>query len=256
VNNFDLNTIQLTGFKNYNINDKITVRKPLIRDIDEYGEENYLNAVNLFCLKPYDMMVQLDGIGIDYEEISNYDLFLMIYEQYKEYLKFFIIGDFDFDKLKLAKNNQNNETVLAEYNENTGRYGSIIFDRLIYERVSHYIKTLNFISEKNEFKPANVFAKQMIIDEKKREMERNKKRNIKIKSHIGCMIRDVSYNEITTGINIWNVWDLTIYQLYDAYFHIMKNYDYKNNMIGIYTGNIDTSKISIGKIKWSGDIEI
>ena len=49
------------------------VKNPKIEDIIEYGEDNYISAINIFTLKPSDMMVQLYDDGIDYQEIDKFN---------------------------------------------------------------------------------------------------------------------------------------------------------------------------------------
>ena len=54
------------------------VKNPKVEDIIKYGEENYISTINIFTLKPSDMMVQLYDDGIDYQKIDKYTLFCMM----------------------------------------------------------------------------------------------------------------------------------------------------------------------------------
>ena len=91
--------IKLLRGDSYKINDKLTIKHPTIKEIVEYGEENYFRLINLFCLKPYDLIVQLYDAGVDYADMTNYDLFLLLYiiDFYKEDIKW-LIGDYEFEK--------------------------------------------------------------------------------------------------------------------------------------------------------------
>ena len=55
------------------VNDDISIVIPTVREVLEQ-EEEYYGLVSLIIATPYDMMVQLDDLGIDFREISDYEL--------------------------------------------------------------------------------------------------------------------------------------------------------------------------------------
>ena len=64
----------------HKINDLITIRIPKVDEI--WGSENshekeYLAMASLFIQTPTDMMIELDAMGLDWTEISEYDLFVI-----------------------------------------------------------------------------------------------------------------------------------------------------------------------------------
>ena len=54
------------------VNDDISIVIPTVREVLEQ-EEEYYGLVSLIIATPYDMMVQLDDLGIDFREISDYE---------------------------------------------------------------------------------------------------------------------------------------------------------------------------------------
>lgn len=64
----------------YRINDKIAVHVPTVDDIFEFGDQKYYSIVQSLISTPFDLMVELDDIGIDFETITNYQLFMLMLE--------------------------------------------------------------------------------------------------------------------------------------------------------------------------------
>jgi len=52
------------------------------------------------------------------------------------------------------------------------------------------------------------------------------------------------------NINIFDVWDLTVYQLYDGLNRLKIIDDYQFTLSGIYAGTIDSGKINLKDINW------
>lgn len=113
----------------------------------------------------------------------------------------------------------------------------------------------NFIQEKNEdldaYKAGNERASKFIEKLKqKKALAAKAKKQDKINLH--SIISAVAWR--TTGIS--NLLNLTIYQLYDAYFRLGLIDNYHYTFTGIYTGNIDSSKIKLPDINWANVIKI
>ena len=70
----------LLRISDYEINDKISVHVPTVNEIFDFGDQKYYSIVQTLIATPFDLMVELDDIGIDYESITNYQLFLLMME--------------------------------------------------------------------------------------------------------------------------------------------------------------------------------
>ena len=68
------------GGRNYRVSRHLTVYTPRIHEIMEFGETLYFQVLNLFTRKPYDIAVELSDNGIDYQELTDYDLWLAEYD--------------------------------------------------------------------------------------------------------------------------------------------------------------------------------
>lgn len=65
--------------RDFKINDKITIHMPSVGDIIDYGEQKYFQLVYLFCSTSSDYKAQLDSVGIDWQKISDFEMFRQLF---------------------------------------------------------------------------------------------------------------------------------------------------------------------------------
>ncbi|KON87341.1 hypothetical protein AF332_11230 [Sporosarcina globispora] len=142
--------------------------------------------------------------------------------------------------------------------------GLIYFDELSenailtqekWDLIKKMIRIGNFIPEESkeeEYQAGNERARKFMEEQKKRKamLEKLKKKEQKINLH--SILSAVSWR--TDGIK--KILRLTIYQLYDGYYRLGLVDSYQQTMTGIYTGNIDGSKIKLPDINWANVIKI
>jgi len=64
----------------------ITVYQPTIGDIMEMGEENFYSTVNVFIANSTMYRLQLWDLGIDWNDVSDFQIFSMLVTNYLEIL--------------------------------------------------------------------------------------------------------------------------------------------------------------------------
>lgn len=97
------------------VSDNITIHQPTLDEICNYGERNYFSMIYTLVSTPQSMKVQLWDMGIDYTEITPYELFYsMIYKILSKEQTKLVFGDLDFQKFKLYKRNDNDEVYLNQ----------------------------------------------------------------------------------------------------------------------------------------------
>lgn len=79
-----MNNFSLLHKFTYEVNDNITINIPKVGDIwdsdskYERYEKYYLSMVSLFTQTPTDMMIELDDMGLDWTEVDEYSLFIIL----------------------------------------------------------------------------------------------------------------------------------------------------------------------------------
>lgn len=214
------------------INDYIRVMIPDVGSILQH-EEDYYRLVSVLTAVPYDMMVQLDDIGIDFTEIDDYELFLLLFSGLKEEDTSLIFGDLDLHGF-IAEMNEQNGTIILKDHE-TG----IVIDRAIFSSIANALREIHHL-EKNLKKPGNQDAKEYLIERARKKLarRRGKKSKSELQSLIIAMVNtsEFKYNFETTK-------SLSIYQFNESVHQILRKTDWDNRMHGIYAGTIDASKL-------------
>lgn len=73
---------------------KLTIRIPTVGEILE-DELAYYSMVSSLTASPFQYMVQLDDMGIDYTAVTDYDLFQMLFPAYAKSDLSILFGDSD-----------------------------------------------------------------------------------------------------------------------------------------------------------------
>jgi hypothetical protein len=133
------------------------------------------------------------------------------------------------------------------------------FDDLeLTEEKWEFIKTVakigNFVKEskEEEYVAGNERARKFLEEQKKRKALLAKLKKNKEQINLHSILSAVSWR--TTGVK--DLLDLTIYQLYDGYFRLGLIDNYHQIFTGIYTGNVDQSKIKLPDVNWANIIKI
>ena len=111
----DNDELRIYRGEDFIVSDNITIHQPTLDEICNYGESNYFSMIYTLVSTPQSMKVQLWDMGIDYTEITPYELFYsMIYKILSKEQTKLIFGDLDFQKFKLYKRNDNDEVYLNQ----------------------------------------------------------------------------------------------------------------------------------------------
>ena len=234
-----MSTLNLLYRKQYRINDDIRVVIPTVGEIID-NEDTYYGLVSLLTSSPFDLMVQLDDAGIDFTEINDYELFLMLFPSMQSQDTSLIFGDLNLSDFGIATNNQNGEVVL--WNQKT----DVVIDRAIHGKIAYVLRKILHL-EKNRKKPANGEVKKYLI-QRARDKQRRQKNRVEdsyLESLIIAMVNAEQYKYDFEGTR-----ELSIYQFNESVRQVVQKVDYQNKMFGVYTGNINAKDLSQDDLNW------
>ena len=168
-----INDLDIYRGKDILISDNIVVRQPTVGEICDYDDGRFYNMIGMLTSVGADLKWQLHEIGIDYTQITDYELFYsLLYNRYDKYETSIIFGDINFKDFKLRKNLETDEIVLYD------PYSKIIFDRYSYNVTMEIIrKTYGF--KRNDEIPANEATRLILIEDAKNAYEENKNKPYK-----------------------------------------------------------------------------
>lgn len=192
--------------------------------IDEDYIEEVLDRDDLE-IPPYIFIIQNCIHNIEFQQL--------ICNAYEVFLKCEVVFDDEYGLVFMTKDNQ-----------------PVALDEGLYKNIQRILRKSNCIPEPEKYSPANEKAKEFI-----KKLKRNKrmaKKNIKSEFTLADIISGIKWK---SGESYSNVFNLTMYQLYDGLsrLQIIDNYD--NTMLGVYTGSIKVKNNDAKEINWFKSID-
>lgn len=243
VNNDD--ALKMYFGYDYIINDKISIHQPTIGEIIEFGEEKYFSMAQTLTAIPSDMKSVLFDMGIDYEEISDFEFFIMMTRQLTKDDTCVLLGDLDLSEFTTCQRRDNDEIVLFDANND------IVIDRHIHLLMSNQIRKMHNFEMKIE-RSANEFTKKILIDEDrdKRELYKNKGFKSILKPTISSLVNSSGFK-----YKLHEVKDIGLCELMDSVQRIQAIKHTNVLLQGIYAGTIDQSKINKSELNWMRELD-
>ena len=232
-------TINLLYRDSYAINEDVVIRIPTVREVLQ-DEDNYYGLVYSLTSMPIDRMVQLDDLGIDFTQISDYDLFLLFFSAIRTQDTHLIFGDLDLSKFALAESDDGGSFVLVD-TEN-----DIVIDRRVQLQIAATLRRIHHL-EKNRRRPGNKEAQDFMLQVEREKMKRQKKRSTfsNLESLIVALVNTEQFcYRCEDGL------DLTIYQFNESVRQIVHKVEYDNKMRGVYAGTISAKDLNQDDLNW------
>lgn len=221
------------------VTEKINVCIPTVGEIWD-DEDNYYKLLLMLTATPYEMMVQLDDMGIDFTSIDEYQLFCLLFPAIQSSDTRLIFGDLDLSGFKYVTDKTNGEILLFD------EANDIAIDKSVYKKIGQALRKINFI-EKNNKKPANEEAKNFLLERAriKQRRQSGKPINSQLEDLIIAMVNtsEFHYNFDTTR-------KLSIYQFNASVRQIIKKVNFDNTMIGCYAGTVSMKDINPNQLNW------
>ena len=159
------------------ISKHIILHQATLNEICDYGERDYYSMIYNFTATPQSLKVQLWDIGIDYTEITPYQLFYqLLYRVYPQEKTSIIFGDLDFSRFQVMQRKDDESIFLYQevpvgdiYNleyEFVYHFSNLLdASRFVGCEVDELIEELSKSNRYNDFIFDNVQFESVIIDE-------------------------------------------------------------------------------------------
>lgn len=137
-------------------------------------------------------------------------------------------------------------------------FGDLYDERIItpekLEKIQEIIKKAHFMKEPEDeyadIKPGNERARKFLEKIKKNKEKAPKKKE---KQNLHSLISGLAWK--SNNLNINQVLNLNMYQLYDGYMRLESIDHYNSILYGIYSGVIDSKEIKLPDINWANIIK-
>ena len=243
MTNLDVDDLKLYIGDDFVINDKVKVFQPTIREIAEFGERDFFSVVHTVTAIPSDMKSQLWDMGLDWMEVDDFELFIMLSQTLKPDRTKLLFGDLDFSKLRPFNHpHVEGEIILAD------KEAGILVDKMVYLKIVSYLRKAFNITPKVE-KAANAITKKILIDEDRNKIQLNK--NKPFKSFLLPLISSVKVKQGYTKEYVLNM-GYVEFMNDIARLQVINNADYL--LSACYAGTIDMKKINKSELNWMKEL--
>lgn len=221
------------------VSEKISIVVPTVRQILE-NENTYNDALSLIVSTPYDQMVLLDDLKIDFTTINDYELFLLFFIKLQEMDYSMVFDANALDGCKIDITPQTKQPVIMD------KVGNVVIDRNIFYQLCATLRKINYL-ERNNKTPGNEAARQFMLERARKKLHRaaNKNKESDLERLIISMVNTEQFKYGYEG-----VLDLTIYQFKSSVYQIIKKINFDNTMIGCYAGTINMKDLSQDDLSW------
>lgn len=228
------------------VNDNIIIHQPTVGEIMQFktedpsfgkGEAAYYKMVAALTSTPADYDVQLDSIGVRYEDVDSMDFFFSLVKSTNltQDVTQILFGDLDLISFERFQD-PNDETHIIYLNKDGVR-----IDKPLYLLTVAILRDMHNLTENNQ-KWENEASRVEYMRIQKRRMSRRKNREkdknvlLPMLSMLVCRPGYKYTREETLTLNI--------YFFYDQVKQIYHDAQVDHLMTGTYTGMIDVSKLN------------
>lgn len=251
-NIFEFDELRMYFGEDYKINDYITIHQPSLQEILDFGEKNLYSSITPFTGNPTTYRLQLWDMGIDWNKITDFELFTMLIQGMKKETTSLLFGDFDFSILKpyMQIDSEENQTLILADNDKNPKY---IIDEHLYLHIREYIRKMFDQYPKVE-KAKGKMTKEMIIDEDRMNLEIATKKNNSNRSFllplISAMVNHPGFKYKKNELR-----EVKIVEFMDSVKRLQIYESTRALMSGMYSGMLDTSKMDLNKeLNWLRDL--
>lgn len=216
------------------IGSNITLVQPAVGEIVKVGEERFYSTLQVFTTNPTANRLMLWNMGMDWNDLSDFELFLMLSFRIEPEIANMFFQNIDFSKFKFFGNNEDKKkSILANEEQN------VIIDERTYNIISCHLRTMFNQFPKVE-KTVDPVGKEWIIEEElmnatiKKEKEDDSLLLPLISSCVNHPGFKYKSNELM-NVGIYEFMDsVKRLQVYESSTAVMK---------GMYSGFVDAKKI-------------
>jgi len=231
--------------------ENIVITQPTIGDILEFGEKEFYSMLNVFISNPTAYRLQLWDMGVDWNKISDYELFCMLIKGLNKDATNLIFGDIDFQLFNLynKKIEGSEEEVITLYNLEQ----NIEITEQTYRCIAEYLRLMFNIHPKVE-KAKGKATKEAIIDEDRMNLNLEIKKNKGYKSMLLPLVSScINHPGFKYKLN--ELKETGIVQFMDS---VQRLQIYESTVAlnsGMYSGMCDLSKVDKKLFNFMRDID-
>lgn len=223
----------------------IIVRQPSIYDILHIGEKEFYQGLNLFVVNPTSIRLQLWKNGIDWNDITDFQLFCMLLHGIQQEKSENSVASLLFPNLSIkdlqpaTKSNDEEGEVFVLKDVQSDLY----IDEKIYMELANYVRTMFNIFPKEE-NVKGKSTKKLIIEEEQSLLEKRLRENETGNGSYLLPLVSFYTNHPGTKHTTSSLKEVGIYEFMDGIQQLQKYEAAGAVMKGMYSGFVDATKLN------------
>ena len=220
----------------------ITIYEPTIGDIIKVGQTKFFETLNIFITNPTANRLFLWNAGIDWNNVSDFQLFCYLYNGINPEISKLLFGDLDWSSLKLfskeLKDKEETEVVLASIDDNSNILLEINED--VYEHIHQYLQKMFNMKPEKELTDDQILKewwirKDTIALQQKAKKDKNE---YSLKSMVSACVNHPGFKYKKNELR-----EVGVCEFYDSIQRLQIYEQATACMKGMYSGFVDSSKI-------------
>ena len=212
---------------------KIKIKQPTINEIIDFGEDKYWGLLYAFI-----------STTIDFTEITDYELFLMLSRNCKlEDTCIFFGEELDFTKAAII---QRHEAIVLMFADGTE------INQYTYKVISDYLRKVHNIPKPKYTKIANEFTKQKTIEVEMYKYQKALRQKNKATSSLVPLISSLV---VALHMNKQLIMNMKIYEFFEIVKRVSAKESADNLYHGLYAGTISADSLNKKDLNWMRELK-
>lgn len=217
----------------------ITLTQPSIGDVVAIGEKEFYSTLNIFTTNTTAFRLQLWEAGKDWNQMSDFELFIMLLGNANPSVYKLFLPDIDFSNFGLFKKKIDEETEIKILYDVEHQ---IEINEQVYFHISQYLRTIFNINPEEKI-TSDAIMKKWFIEKDKRELKNRESKKDK-ESDSGLLpIISACVNHPGFKYKSSELKELGVYEFYDSVKRLQVYESTTALQRGMYSGFMDTSKL-------------
>lgn len=246
IDNFDI--LSMYFGRPFQLGNGMVIKVPTIKEIIDTDEHSYYSTVHALSAIPSDRKAELFLKGLDYEKVSDFELFSSSVRSFKYEATKLLFGEIQLAQFVPRAFEETGEMVLLN------PVDRIVITERDYEIIVSYIRLMHGLVPKREF-GTNQYTKQFLIDEAVQKLKKQEQQPEQQQPSILLPLISSMLNSPGFKYNKWELEQVNIYEFMDSVRRISAIKAADTLSLGCYCGKIDMSKLTDKKaLDWMRDL--
>ncbi len=214
------------------ITDRLSLRVPTVGEILDFGENEYFSMAQAFSSVPYDAQLWLDDMGIDYQELSEFELFYLVLRSCRGKDLSLLFGAADLSRVELGRAADGSPVIFDSSQE-------LLIDEMLQREIADGIRLIHGW-KRTEKTAGNQESKKYMLEKlrKQRKRSRGKQGTGYLEDMVVALVNHHDFKYDYAGVR-----SLNIYCFHKSVSQIQHSQNAKLLLQAVYNGKIDPSKL-------------